>query len=244
MNIIVHTGQPKTGSSTIQRFLYHNQNVLESMGYYYHIFNEDIQDDPQRGLFWGASSDPYSHSDLILELETNLFKVKTYIEKLKANATAKKLHTIIISSELLSSFLTQEQIKVFLDILDSPVTAIAYIKRPDLYVESMWQQRYFLNYNSFNEYLEERSSPDLYEKFFYWKNNVDQFILTPFEKRYFQEGLEKHFLKSIGIEDDIEFNFDYVSDEDDWGQNKGLLPEALNFVMLNRDLIKQYSDIF
>lgn len=245
MKVVLHIGQAKTGTSSIQRFLHHNKKNLETLGYYYHTYDEQIETAPQGSILSKKGFDFYNHSDQLLKLFTQPQQVKEYIEKLIQRAVDKKLHTVIISSELLfDGVFPQSHIQALVQMINCPITAVVFLKRPDLYIESMWQQWYFKDFDNFNTYLEQKNFPVYYPQIAFWKKIVTHFSVIPFEKKFFADGLEKCFLNKIGITSYEGFDFNYISDTDNWGQNQGLTPEALSLIMLNKDIIERYNDEF
>lgn len=245
MNVVLHIGQPKTGTSSIQRFLHHNKKALETLGYCYHTYDEQIETTQQGSILSKKGFDFYNHSDQLLKLFTQPQQVKESIEKLVQRAIDRKLHTLIISSELLfDGVFQQKHIEALVQMINRPITAVVFLKRPDLYIESMWQQWYFKDFDNFSSYLEQKNFPVYYPQIAFWKKMVAKLSIVPFEKKYFVEGLEKCFLKNIGITCHERFDFDYVSDTDIWGQNEGLTSEALSLIMLNKDIITKYNDEF
>lgn len=237
MNIILHIGQPKTGSSSIQRFLYANKNTLETLGYYYDTYDEISGKNIPKQDF-------VSHIKMIRLLRTEPNKLKEYINKKILEAESKYLHTIIFSSEDLFGFYSQGQIKHLVHFFPYPIKTVVFLKRQDLYLESSWQQWGFKNSNTITEYLYKEGIPNYLKLLRYWEQSTQELVVTYFEKKSFPQGLEKYFLHIIGINDYKNFNFNYLSSDDSWGANKGLTPKALNIAILCRDLIDVYKDDF
>ncbi len=226
MDVILHIGQYKTGSSSIQRFLKFNRKVLEEFGYFYDMCDADTDGHYKR--------DDNSHFLMFQNIFNNPMILKKCIEQIMAKAEEKKCHTVIFSSEALFTHEFPEEY----------IKTIVYLKRQDLYIESSWQQWGFRHYkyNNFIDYVQKVTVSDYYQRLLIWRRNVKEIIVTPFEKKYFSNGLEKHFLKAIGIIKYNNFSFNYVSKDDHWGVNKGLTPEAISIALLSRDLIYKYKD--
>ncbi|MBN2825283.1 MAG: hypothetical protein JXQ76_08170, partial [Campylobacterales bacterium] len=166
MNIILHIGQPKTGTTSIQKFLYHNREVLESFGYYYETYYDESNKEQFKYSFNHVNIHNFS-----------LQQIKTYFDTMLQDAKKKNLHTIIISSEMLWAI--NEQFLTLLQHLfpNTTITAIVYLKRPDLSIESLWQQWYFFKYQNFEEYYAFHPKPDNYTRLKKWQKYVDHLIV-------------------------------------------------------------------
>jgi hypothetical protein len=234
MKIFIHIGQPKTGTTSIQKFLKHNKLVLLEKGYYYQILDT--------GTINQSSADYSSHNhNAIMDKfwkEKDIEVLNSYFKHMLSDAKQEGTDSIIISSEVIWSRLYLDNIKKFCDIFRGhTIQIIVFIKRPDLYIESLWQQYFFAEYDSFNQYLQVMPIDDYYEKLKNWQNYSHKLTITPFEKRYFSNGLEKHFLQLIGINQFENFSFNHITEDDGSGSNKGLTPQAINLVMKNKNLI-------
>lgn len=232
IKIILHIGQHKTGSSSIQLFLSRNTKVLQSQGYLYNTLNQGIK---------STTQDQYSHI-LIMRAMFNqqnkafLFK---YLDKQISLCEQENLHTLILSSEEMFLHYSEEHIKSLTDYLQSKavVEVVCYLKRQDLFYESSWKQWHYKNlkFKHFIDYVQKVPPLNYYTMLSRWKNHVTRMSVIPFEKKNFSNGLERHFLETIGINDYKLFNFDYIKEDDTWGANKGFTQEAMNIAYLCRD---------
>lgn len=235
IKIILHIGQHKTGSSSIQLFLSRNAQILESQGYLYDTSGKGIE---------SKNQDQYSHILIMrtmLDPRSRPFFFK-YIDEQISQCEKKNLHTLILSSEELFLHYSEEHVQLLNEYLKSKaeMEVVCYLKRQDLFYESSWKQWHYKNlkFKNFIDYVQKVPPLNYYNILSRWKKHIKHLTVTPFEKKYFPEGLERHFLKSIGISNYELFNFDYIKEDDTWGANKGFTQEAMNIAYLCRDFSK------
>jgi hypothetical protein len=229
MRLILHIGQPKTGSTSIQNFLKLNKNILLKNGYLYETNTINHQ----------AELDKIFDKEMI-----NHENMKRFKEKLLNIAKEQNANHIIISSESLFN-LKKEYIEYLLGAFNLPTRIIVYLKRQDLYLESVWKQWHFKNkhFRDFDDFKNRFKIENYYEVLNRWNTFIkekDQFLITPFEKRNFPEGLLKHFAKILGLDEKLlnQLNFEIKDSLLFGGNNRGLSPKGLKLAFLCRDLAK------
>ncbi len=217
IKIHFHLGQPKTGSSSIQRVLKKNSLALREQGYLYNPSGID-------------------HQKVFHEIK-NHDDMKHFIENQIALAKEYNCDNIIISYEDLF-FKKEKLLNQWFDGISDNFYAYVYLRRQDLYLESAWKQWHFkdLRFNSFDDYVEKYKIENYYEHLQKWTKYIrkDQIKIIPFEKRNMEDGLVPGFLSAIGLENTESFN--YKVDDDGWGENKGLTSEGLELAFLVREL--------
>lgn len=138
--IVVHFGLPKTGSTSIQESLF---RYLNDPRFHYVSFSNPktslviatgFKDDPAR---FGAHARRGTSSDELQRLR------KQAVDSLEAELQAAGGRTAILSSEAISSFHMQEirNLCSFITKHRPAATAVAYVRRPKEYMESVFQQR-------------------------------------------------------------------------------------------------------
>lgn len=217
----LHIGQPKTGSSSIQRVMKKNHKLLIKNGYLY--------DAPR-----------VNHQNIIQKIaksSNSAVEFKQFIDNKIKVANKLRCNHIVISSESLF-FMHDKKINTMMKQFKVQVSVYAYLRRQDMYMESAWKQWHFknLSYKNFDDYVNSFKVPNYYFHLHKWGRHVDSedINVIAFEKRNFPEGLEKHFLQTLGI-DDVEA-FDFSIEDDGWGENKGLSGEGLELAFQAREL--------
>lgn len=135
--VYIHIGLPKTATSSIQRFLYDNNDVLSQYGYHY--------------LKTGLSDALKCHHDLVWKL--GLHKGPSYVqedierysqetlESLRIEVENNPGKDLIISSELFTFIGDFKRLKPLLDIFQAKeVKFILNLRRQDKFLESLYQQ--------------------------------------------------------------------------------------------------------
>ncbi|MDX1722556.1 MAG: hypothetical protein R3355_05510 [Pseudomonas sp.] len=134
MNLIIHIGWHKTGTTSIQEFLLNNQAPLQEHSKIYYP-NEGLLQCAHHELAWSLQEKKTSPwGDLPLTTP------KAIIEAAIANARTHNCENIIFSSEEFCT-LSKEQIKLLHTITSntkSTISIVAYIRRQDLIIESSY----------------------------------------------------------------------------------------------------------
>lgn len=198
--LILHIGMPKTGTTSIEGFLYNNNPLLESLGYCYPVFKDDK--DTQNGcviydyMIGGRINSEHPGwnklwNDIRCKLETK---------------------NVIFSSESIWIFDTSHIISLIKKEYDN-VKVIVYLRRQDLYLESAYNQR--IKKENLCQSIDEYSYIKKFELNYLEKldkiSNIvgrENLIVRVYEKEQF-EG-EKHdvisdFLKTLNINMDSKF---------------------------------------
>ncbi len=132
--IVLHLGLTKTGSTSLQTSLSNNTGLLSSLGLIY----------PRAGR---TGTSKIAHHNLFYETSDRQQGNGTFDPK--AGGWARALaeidevrgYTGILSSEAFQ-FATQQQVKLIRGILgDRSIMVVIYVRRPDLWLESAWNQR-------------------------------------------------------------------------------------------------------
>jgi len=208
--LILHCGLHKTGTSTLQKFLYKNKDEMLIKGF--DIFDEY----PNGDVRFGNLSAWVDHSSIISSDNKTKSKVKDTLYK-ALKARAKKNKTIIFSSEALAWILDEENIDVLskkLKEVFDVVKIVFYIRRQDRFAVSHYGQRtknysfekFFykgsntalptLDDNSL-AYLNFNQRYDFYSKFF----GESHVVFRVFDKNTLFEGdISQDFLKLIGVQ--------------------------------------------
>jgi len=229
MNLILHIGQPKTGTTSIQNILQINKKILQEFGFLY-------------------DTNMLNHQPIFQMIKEDLNpnkKLLEFVENQKKLAKEKKCHSIIISSETLF-----EEDKSFLNnlvkLFELNIKVIVYLKRQDLYLESIWKQWHFKNkhYKDFNDFSKKFKLPDYYNVLKKWEDIVkkENIVVIPFEKKNFNDGLLKHFLITIGVPNNKISSINFVIPKTMFGTNQGLSSKGLEFAFLVRDFAKSPLD--
>lgn len=218
----MHAGQPKTGSSTIQRFLNNNKKTLQKYGYLYETGKAVNHQLILRKIF--SHDDPHNAFNTFMDDQITIAKQKS-------------CEHIIISHEGLF-FLQEALVSSITKRFSEDMRLHVFLRRQDFYLESAWKQWHFKNthYKDFDDYARTFKIPNYLFHLEKWSKFIPKksIHVTPFEKRNFPEGIERHFLNSIGILDTSAMDLSVVNDG--WGANKGLTSEGLALAFLVRDI--------
>lgn len=193
--IIVHIGDAKTGSSSIQNYLTHNREILESRGILYSriglladhgIANHKLAFclNPKRVEYQSIASDLYSN--------------------LRAEIEQSHCSTLLISSEGFCSLRERNEVmKLKQALYGFDIRIVAYLRRPDLWIESWYAQIVkkspFITL-TFTEYLKNHQNPSLSSVLQYAEVFGRQNVLArPFESsKMYRNDLIEDFFYTIG----------------------------------------------
>lgn len=215
MNLILHIGIEKTGSSSIQTFLFENKKVLEKAGYgYIHTVGRVDNREIAVAFMEDSKSDEYTRMHKIEGKEVRDAFCKRIEMQLAGKVKSLRnrgIHTCIISSEHLNSRLNNiNEIKglgTFLRGIFNDVRVVAYIRDQRKILPSHYSTRIKSGETitfrmAFNEYL--KSKLNFYDiSFLSWDNifGKEALHLQIFDRKLFFRGdLIQDFLRISGID--------------------------------------------
>jgi hypothetical protein len=210
---LIHFGFPKTGTTSIQRFLRHK---LSDPGFYYPAFNTSggLSDDcHNRALNCAFRSDPekfHAHAKAGLSKEIIRQQGHAFCEQLQHAVRNASAHTLLLSAEDLSWF-PADDIRALIDFvtgLGLPTQALAFVRRSKRDQESRFQQS--LRDPGFLEITKQRRNEFL-SRFLttHYKHPISNFdnglgrsnvLLFEFDPSRFEGGCAvRQFCKLVGI---------------------------------------------
>ncbi|WOH37520.1 hypothetical protein RI844_19500 [Thalassotalea fonticola] len=242
--LYIHIGQEKTGTTSLQKFLCENRDLLfRDYGVLY-PYQKYLSTDKRaffnHAKFSGAFLPPEQRSYVNMD---NNIDAGIVVESLRKLISRKKPKVIILSSEHFSSRYTQVQIEQLAKMIDfCNVKIISYIRRQDDYQISRFSEA--LKSGSVHALkLTKLSSSNkrlnYYENLKPWFNTFGtaSLILRPFNKNSFANGdLYSDFLSAIGITNIEGFT---KPEESNLSISK---EEALVLCQLNQSLL-QWKDV-
>lgn len=193
--LYLHIGLPKTGSSSIQYFLYKNRAILSQQGLIY----PDIM---SHGYGHHLCAHYFSANPNSVPVHIKL-QLPDKIEMRRHMADLKYLShpEILLSSE---AFRKANPGKLRDYLMGFDVQIIVFLRRQDHWIESSYNQDYKIrsshNYGV-DEHIARISLMLDYDEFLKpWENafSKDAITVVPFEHRTFANGLERHFIEIIG----------------------------------------------
>nr|WP_321980118.1 hypothetical protein [uncultured Cohaesibacter sp.] len=238
--IYLHIGTHKTGTTSLQNFLFSNREALKKSGWDY----------PDLGILDGA------HHKLVRELihkgKNSIFSplspkmklgdlplwndLKNYIEN-------SDTENHIFSGEGFWWVQTPQAIADFLK--DYNIKIVIYLRRQDLYLESFYQQmvkdgpaRQPKPIDAWVEYVTRKFNyHDYFKVIQKWEKSFgkENIIVAEFN-RAIRFGLEKHFLNLVGI--DKLNQFDFTTPEKTWVQRQktSLDARCIEFLRLSNSV--------
>jgi serine/threonine protein kinase len=215
MNLILHIGIEKTGSSSIQAFLFENRKALENAGYgYIHTAGRVDHRDLAVAFMKHSRSDGYTRTHKIEGEEVRYAfceNVKKQLAGEVASLRNKGLHTCIISSEHLNSRFNDvieiQGLASYLQSIFDDVHVVAYVRDQRKKFPSQFSTRIktggTLTFRTaFNNYLS--SNNDFYDmSFLRWEDSFgsEALCLQLFDRKcFYRSDLIQDFLKISSIE--------------------------------------------
>ena len=190
MEIIIHIGRHKTGTTSIQHFLALNEDLLLNR---YGIYYPDIGRDPLMKY----------HHPLFLDLAENKFNLDLQlINKIIENAKRKSASRILLSSEILSrDSITETNWLQLKEAFNEEILIIVYFRRQDKYLQSMYAEEILHGLIKSKSTIKDTKTNLDYFQFLapicrtFNKNRI---IVKSFD-RAIKLGLYKDFVKNLGI---------------------------------------------
>jgi hypothetical protein len=205
--LILHVGTPKTGSTSIQHFLFNNKRALSAAGFYYPV---------EGSYYWHGlrSQSVLAHSindTRPAYLAHTHFEKDTCICDLKRDIMASQARRVIISSEIFTENYTRAGFMSLLDVfsrLFRRVTVLVYLRRQDLWLESNWARLVKIGYTelTFEEYADQEMPWNYHELLslladVFGRSNL---VARPFERGQLHgRDAVTDFLNVAGIEIDL-----------------------------------------
>ncbi|MDV3351554.1 hypothetical protein D0962_10330 [Leptolyngbyaceae cyanobacterium CCMR0082] len=155
MQLIIHPGYGKCGTSSIQAFLYSNLQYLEKTGIYLPDSNFNFSFERNVKSFNFSAPNPY-FQDLITSRKISVFEKR--IKQVLSQAKKVQCKAILISSEVLGhewSFASAREIHAVFAKYFQERTVCFYIRRQDDYLVSSWEQWYHKVGESLESYVNE-----------------------------------------------------------------------------------------
>ncbi len=224
--LYLHVGIHKTGSSSIQHFLYHNRKRLNMSGLLYpskhssgyeHYYTSEFFDTEKQEL-------PY----FVEERYQTRENWESAIQAQRRELLQSSVDKCVLSSE---DFWRCNYTAISNFYRDFDTKIIIFLRRQDVWLESMLNEyiKMYVNMkHGLTEYVRKiESRVDYYQLLSQWAELFGQenLIIVPFQKTSFPEGLEKKFLQLIDIPWNVRFQ----------------LQQAKN-IRLNRDCIDYLAD--
>ena len=225
--IFLHIGVPKTGSSTIQKGLYHNQKRLRRNGFLY----------PRSGLI-GTN-----HKNIFFQLTSMEDHRAKYtpgagnLEELAKEISETRFNKIMISAEHFALF-NSSQIKTLQNALNPFLTkVIVYLRRQDQVIQSGWSQnaKRLVTKKSLDQNIDEEISTNksVYHYDYLLKKWAKAFgkenlILRIFEPDNLSGHIFHDFLKTCGIESPDKFPIPISTNVSPGYRTLGLIQEISN----------------
>lgn len=197
--LFLHIGLPKTGSSTLQSFLYQNTDNLRNFGYLYPRTGIP----PKKTLFQHTAQ---HNLGWIIEKSAKFNPAFGTWKEVHEEIENANVDNIIISAESLGRVKSKKQIAILASELKSYDTKIlVYLRRQDLRLESLYTQfvksgQYAENISSFVQ--TRKNSSDYYKIIQPWKEafGINNIIVRPLEKTQIP-NICLDILKVVGIND-------------------------------------------
>ncbi|MCR4946538.1 MAG: hypothetical protein K5929_06315 [Lachnospiraceae bacterium] len=206
--VYLHIGTPKTGSTSIQNFLYENRDLLSEKGLFYPDMGFDY-----RNIVHSVNG------HFLMNLNPNNKKcekghTKTYDEGFeKLYEMAEEHDKILLSEEKLWYWYRTDapegafwiELKEKLTAHDIDCRIIVYLRRQDSFMQSLWSQRVKVGIrkDSLEEFLKE-SYPNDYYRYLNALSDVfgkDHMIVRSFERSRFKNGdLLEDFLEIFDMD--------------------------------------------
>jgi len=164
--VYIHIGTHKTGTTSIQKFSVENSTKLFELGIYYPTISRPMINNISAGhhlLPWYIFNHPVPGSFYGEYNEKRESLFPSLIEGIKSSAC----DHILLSSEEFDRLSKEDINRLSEYFTDFNVKIIAYLRRKDSYMESMYQTDVLHNveYNSFAEYMKIMPTPQNYYKF-------------------------------------------------------------------------------
>ena len=196
MEIIIHIGRHKTGTTSIQHFLALNEDLLLNQ---YGIYYPEIGRDPLMKY----------HHPLFRDWAENKKKLDLQlINKIIENAKRKSASRILLSSEILSrDSITETKWLQLKEAFNEKITIIVYLRRQDKYLQSMYAEEILHGLIKSKSTIKDTKTNLDYFQFLapicrtFTQNRI---IVKSFD-RAIKLDLYKDFLKNLGITFNDEF---------------------------------------
>ncbi len=193
--LYLHIGSAKTGTKSIQDFMYSNRDTLSKFNIYYPDFTISSKHIPFSLYFEignKESLDDFQKNDEQFAKTENEFKI------IKASAK-----DILISSEILFAYADQEKLLRMKEAFpEFEFRIICYLRRQDLFIESSYNQHVKVgNTSSLEEFIKWRNCNWL-DRLLVYKEifGSDNIIIRPFERSQFvNQDLIDDFLNILNI---------------------------------------------
>ena len=245
--VYLHIGMPKTGTSSIQRFMYENRDVLEKKGVCYPPVlcqGEGIAVTPPevianlKLLFWKTLSHFYKD---ILGEKKRMYECwhNDYMPLINSSSAP----TVILSAEEFLSNSDTSYLPYLFDMIreDFDLKVIAYLRKPAEYVVSLWGELLKVHKDNaitsqFAQWISQEMPsnwiirPIPYENLYYIIKllGAENVIIKAFERCQFKDGdLIDDILGILGVERDDDFKV-LKPENESYGRNSCELALLVN----------------
>ncbi len=206
MNLYIHIGRPKTGTTAIQKFLSRHRKELLEQGF---LYPESGQyDDAHHGLALALNHSP---PDGVKHFPVP--DLASYVQALKSEISKLNPESVVLSSEffsLLTAAAQDEAKKKLLELFDGfNVKIVTYFRNQVNFLESTYSQEIknaamtrSLSFDEYEETYLKRKAIDYYWSANQWAKvfGKDAVIVRPFEKSQLTDGdVISDFASVVGI---------------------------------------------
>lgn len=234
--LLLHIGMPKTGSTTLQKFLLTNNNILEKYGWRYPILSNDEIGDSER-----LDIEKCGNGYRMFEACTTYNNKSKWDKGLGIALNNIKSKNVIISSEHVYAYGTEKFIAGVKEKYEN-IKVIIYLRRQDRAIESLYNQ-WIKNgdeYRSFEKYL---YSNDIPENLLEYQLKLDSISRIIGKENLIVRIYEKQQLIGNDIITDFLSVLGIRLNKDDWERSEPLnLSLRGNYLEINR-LINSVQNI-
>lgn len=218
--LLLHIGIPKTGTSALQRFLFHNMDNLKKYGWSYPDLRSVIGDINSYSIGYINATALYKSEGVLDVYSENWVYAWKFLKKELEN------YNVILSAEQIFDWQHEERILREIKKEYCNVKVIIYLRRQDLFLESYWAQLVKSDnwVKSFEESLPEIQQYTRYLDLLYKISGVigkENLIVRIYEREQFKgnrNDIFSDFIEAIGVKPDwAEFNEVGVTNESLFG---------------------------